>query len=1248
MLPLRFLIIIFCFLFTNDIFSQLVHKNIDWNKNLLCKSCIYSDSMLMYIENIPMSEAYIYNGVLNITEKEKIVDSNELKFYSKYNNSAAFNYKLYNKILVQKPYLTVNFPAIINENGQLFKVLKYSIDILKTDEKVELKSTSNLKTRTSSVLSTGNWYKFEIAATGVYKLDYNFMTKSLAIPAGELNFNTIGVFGYGGGVLPEKNNFNFISDLPENSISVKDFNGNNKMDPEDYILFYAAGPYRWNLDSKNKFRHTSKYYTETQAFFLSTTQGSRQTIGSYQINGTATKTTSLFDDYATIDKDSMNPNLSGRIWFGERLNSFNKSFKQTIPIQNFTSGQEVELIISYYNKIAGGSYSVFIDNSFVNSYNISEDYKMKFDTVRFKANSSNADIMITVNNNSNESFYLDYIEANTKNILKYSGTQFNFRSLENLGTNDVLELNISNISNAEIWNVSTIGQTKKVVLTGNSFKINNNQLQEFVIFDENNTLLPNAKGKIENQNLINSSQKSNIIFTHKKWKSIADKIAQFHKEESNIETNVVDIDQVYNEFSSGNKDVMALRRYLYMLYQNANGNLNLMPKTALMFGNACVDYKGKLDLSVDYIPTYQKLVPDNFLESYCTDDFYGLLDPTEENLETTATMDIGIGRLTVTTVAEANDMYEKIKAYKSKASYADWRNGTTIVSDDYDNVSDAAFYIQNELLADNIKINKIKTNVEKIYLDAFRQTQYSGGQRYEDAEKLLKDKISFGSLLVTYIGHGGFTNLAQERILSLSDIKIYKNLNNLPFITTATCGFAPYDKPAKERSTGEKFLLQKDGGAIAMLTTCREVLISDQGGFMGNFISQFYNRKLTGDFRNFGEIAMETKNANNLNSNSQKVVLLGDPALILNMPKYNVVTTKIGISGNDTLKALSKVTIEGEVRNLSNSLMNDFNGFCQVTLYDKSTMGILNYNDTKDPKIAKDTFAQQNSRIFKGSTNVVQGRFNITFIVPKDINYAFGLGKISYYAADIANKPYRDASGMDSNVVVGGANLNASQDNEPPIVNLYMNDEKFGFGGITNADPILLAKLSDDNGINTTGAGIGHDITAILDDNLKLPITLNNYFQTELNNYKIGAVKYPFYLLAAGKHTLKVKAWDVYNNPGEGYTEFVVAQGAKVALNHVLNYPNPFTSNTWFQFEHNRPGEDLDVSINIATISGKIVKRIHQKLRSDGFRIDKQIAWNGLDDYGEKIGKGVYVYFVTIRDSKGDNDTKYEKLVILQ
>jgi hypothetical protein len=1110
-----------------------------------------------------------------------------------------------------------------------------------------------LQPRSSSALKNGNWYKIAIRETGVYKLDFNFLTQKLGIAPADLKAGTIGVFGYGGGALPEQNNFNFRDDIPENTIDIVDINSNGTIEEGDYILFYAEGPYRRRYNPiRDLFEHSSAYYSDYQHFFVTTTNGTGRKPQTQSISGSPNKIYTTYDYFDVRDEDSINPNSSGRIWFSSRISNFDKRISVPLPIKSCNPGDEATITFAYHNKIAGANLNVGVNNIVAKTIALTESRYLIVDSFKIPCPGPNARFTMDVNSPITENLYLDYITVNTKAELRYTGNQFSFR-FKDAGVADFRQAQFAGNTNFRVWNVSDIQNIRNVQLNSTGattgFLFNNQDMPEFIVFENGNAIEPIAVGKIENQNLHESSAFDNVIIVNKQWQSIGNQLAEFHKSESGIESLVVDVDKIYNEYSSGNKDVTAIRRFIIQQKGKSTATINL--KSVLLFGKACVDYKKILGNNcTDYIPTYETRIPADFIESFCTDDFYGLLEPSESNLDATQkTLDIGIGRIPVSNLQEAKDAFAKIKKYKAKESYNDWRNLSTFVSDDYDDAVDADFYRQNEkTLSLFVKDNNIKTNVSKIYLDAFRQEQFSGGQRYPDAEKLLKDNISYGSLLITYIGHGGSANWAQERLLSVQDLPIYQNLNSLPFMTTATCGFAPYDKPSADKSAGEMFLLRKDGGAIALLTTCREVYISDQGPFMKNFIQNFYNRTGTGSFRTFGEIARMTKNDNATDLNSQKVVLLGDPALVVNMPEFNVVTTTITNGTDDTMKSLSKMRISGEVRDLANQSMTNFNGYCQVTIYDKRTENRLNYNDIKDPKLPEDTFEIQDSRIFRGSATVTNGKFSIEFIVPKDINYAMGRGRISYYAADINQKPYRDAAGMDTNVWIGGANLNASEDQKPPIVRLYMNDDKFVFGGITNADPILLAKLSDESGINTTGAGIGHDITAILDENIRLPIVLNNYYRSVQGDFTNGTVNYPFFQLKDGKHTIRVKAWDVYNNPGEGVTEFIVARNEGIALRHVLNYPNPFTTNTKFQFEHNRPNETLDVTIQVLTLTGKVVKKMYKQINTTGFRVDNQFVWDGRDDIGEPIGRGAYIYVVKIQDSRGESAQQYEKLVLLQ
>jgi hypothetical protein len=1101
--------------------------------------------------------------------------------------------------------------------------------------------------KAASILNKGNWYKFSIDKSGVYKLDYNFLVNDLKINAEELQISSLGIYGYGGGTVSE----NYIAgshQLKENNIDIIDQNGNGKIDKEDYILFYGDGPLGKKLNSVlGWFEHTPAFYTDVQHFFLTTTEGSGKRLGALNSGSSPVRTFNSYDYFGVLDKDSFNPNLSGRVWYHKTINNIVKSISNNLPLTQCSGGEKIIISYSYLTKLTGVNLMIAVNGNFVKSVALNKSDKHQVDSISMLCPGANSSISFSINGNITDNFYLDYITVNGKSPLTYSGAQFNFRFKDEAGTRNNIQFNLSGAQNAKLWDVTTIGAYKNVTNKNLVFE-NTANVNEYVVFEDNNAYQPKATGKIANQDLSSLGAAHNLIITHKNWINQAKELAEFHKEERNITTHVVDVEHVYNEYSSGNKDVTGIRRFIADIAEKGISSPEKL-STITLFGKACVDYKKvnkNTNTCEDFVPTYETLYSSDFLLSFPTDDIYGLDLKKIKNLDDPGLyMSYGVGRLPVSTIEEAKDVVKKIKNYKHAKSYGDWRNQTTLVSDDYDDAVDGDFYRQNESISKKLEAKNVKTLQNKVYLDAFFQQQFSGGQRYEDVEKLVKDNFTFGNILMTYIGHGGESNWSQERILSSNDLPIYKNQFSLPFITTATCGFAPYDKPnANNKSAGEKYFLQKDGGAIGLLTTCREVLISDQGDFMDTFFGSFYNR----NYATLGDISRSTKNGRVLDLNSQKVVLLGDPALELNLPKYNVITTNISNGIDDTLKSLSKIKIQGEIHDLSNSIMSSFNGFCQITVLDKPTMNKLNYNDIKEPKIAGDTFKTQQSRIFRGSTEVKNGKFSIDFIVPKDINYAIGRGKISYYAADVNQKPYRDAAGLDSNVWIGGANLSAAIDNDAPKVTLFMNDEKFAFGGMTNADPILLVKLFDSSGINTTGAGIGHDITAILDNNLRLPINLNSYYRTEQGDYMSGKINYPFYKLKDGRHSIKVKAWDVYNNPGEGYTEFIVASSEKIALTQVLNYPNPFTTNTRFEFEHNRPNEILDVSINVMTITGRVVKRIHQKISTEGFRVKDQIHWNGLDDFGDKIGKGVYIYTVTIRDSKGETASKYEKLVLLQ
>jgi hypothetical protein len=355
---------------------------------------------------------------------------------------------------------------------------------------------------------------------------------------------------------------------------------------------------------------------------------------------------------------------------------------------------------------------------------------------------------------------------------------------------------------------------------------------------------------------------------------------------------------------------------------------------------------------------------------------------------------------------------------------------------------------------------------------------------------------------------------------------------------------------------------------------------------------------------------------------------------------------------------LEQVTISGEIRDRSGNLLNNFNGVVYPTVFDKPDTIWTRGNDA-DSYVR--SFPLQKKVIFRGRATVTNGRFTFSFIVPVDINYIMGKGKISYYAEN--GNTTEDAHGAYLDLYIGGSNPNAASDDIGPEVKVFMNNDDFASGGITDNKPLLYVKLADESGINTVGNGIGHDLTGLLtfvQDENENSYNLNDFYEANIDDFTTGTINYPLQNLPVGKHLVKVKAWDVYNNMGEGSTEFIVASNAEMALAHVLNYPNPFTTHTEFMFEHNLPGQELEVLIQIYTVSGKLVKSISQDVtasENDGYRV-RGIEWDGLDEYGDRLGRGVYVYKVTLRatgpaasgteEPTVQKNSEYQKLVILK
>lgn len=1141
------------------------------------------------------------------------------------------------------------------QNGQVEVLNAFDLSIAASANGARLSATTSRTYVSNSVLSSGKWYKFGVPQAGIYKLDYTFL-KSLGMNPDGINPANLRIFGHRGGMLPELAGAAREDDPQE--IPVKLVNAvPGRFQQGDYVLAYLPGPEKWNYNSASQlFVATKHLYSDTKNFFITADAGPGARITSIPSNPLPeNKNISTYDDLAFIEDDKVNIAQSGKIFLGDEFGGVtDRSYNFNLPNLISTQPVKLNIAVAAASQSTGSTFNISTDNG-ANSNSIyvstvAQPYPQIFDaatwvnrTLSLANLSSTFNINLNYDRNGdfNTKGWLDYLQINATSTLRYNGQALLFRSIASAGSGNISKFSVQNMNaNVEIWDVTNPFNIQKINYTLNgstaTFNIATDSLKEFAAV-ENSGAVPQAMGSIANQNLHALPQEDMLIVTRSAFLSQAQELARFHADKQNLKVAVVDLDQVYNEFSSGTNDITAVRNFVKMFYDRANGDPARMPKYLLLFGDGTYDNKHLGDY---YMPTYESDKTFESLETYVSDDYFGILDDNEgANITNTAAEieDVAVGRIPADDMTKAQTAVDKISMYYSNAAYGDWRNQGTFIADD----EDYDIHIEDcNSFADNYATAQKKANIDKIYLDAYQQQSGAGGATYPAVNQAINHKLFTGTLFLSYVGHGGPQGLAEERVLTFDDINQWTNADKLPLFITATCEFAPYDK-IDEYTAGERVLFKSDGGGIALVTTTRIVYSNRNKTMNDNFMAQMVNA-YSDEQMNMGDIILEAKKVTNTLDGNRKFSLLGDPALRLAFPKYNVVATLINsrpVNSTDTLKALSKITLEGEVQNNSNALLDNFNGIASISIYDKAkTIHTL----VNDPTSLPFDFSLQKNVIFKGKTKVTDGKFKLTFLIPKDIDYSFGNGKISLYASSDTT----DAAGYNADIIVGGASDTFPSDNKGPVVDVFLNDDKFVFGGITDENPKLFCKLSDENGINTSGNGVGHDITAIIDNDTRNIYTLNDFYETGVDDITHGTINYPFSKLAKGRHTLLVKAWDVLNNSGTGYTEFIVEEKANLALSHVLNYPNPFTTNTRFMFEHNKPGMSLDLRIEIFSVSGKVVKTITRSINSAGYRVD-DITWDGRDDYGDKIGRGVYIYRITLRDEQGDKVSQYQKLVIL-
>ncbi|MBP7498136.1 MAG: type IX secretion system sortase PorU, partial [Bacteroidales bacterium] len=930
--------------------------------------------------------------------------------------------------------------------------------------------------------------------------------------------------------LSEKNTDFRYDDLVENSIYVEG-EADDNFGKNDFIVFYAKGPAVWYYDTtETRFEHKKNLYSDYSYYFLNfnSTEGKRVEKADFKTTNPDFVVES-FNDFDFYEKDNVNLIKSGKEWYGEIFDiitnySFGFSFadidKNTDINIKIAVAARSTAISSFRYVVNGNIFSQSVSSIPPNSYNY--DYaKNATGIFKFKTTSDNINLTINYDNSASGSIgWLNYIELNLKRNLIFRNGQLSFRDAASVGKNNVAEFKIKNATpNLTIWDVSDINNIKSIkgTLSNNvlSFVQPTSLLKEFVAFDYTSFYTPEIMGQVQNQNLHSLKNIDLVIVSYKDYLAEAGRLAELHKKYDSLSVVIVTPQEIYNEFSSGAQDISAIRDFMKMLYDRA-ANQDEAPKYLLLFGSASYDYKSRMKNNKNLVPTYESNVSLLPTSSYVTDDYYGLLDDNEgEN--SNGDLDLGIGRFPVNTIQQAKEAVDKVYRYyannflpAAKSStdniipnLADWRNIICFVADD----EDSNLHIsQSEQLAINLENNYKQFNIDKIYFDSYKQISTPGGQRYPEVNAAINQRMEKGALLINYTGHGGEVGWSHERVLEISDINNWTNTYNMPVFLTATCEFSRFDDPERT-SAGEYVYLNSNGGAIALFTTTRLAYSNSNYTLNRNFFENAF-KKVNNKFYTMGDIIRQAKVLSGSTIYIRNFVLLGDPVLRMAIPEYKVITDSVNhkpvnLSISDSLKAMSAISISGRIIDQNGMLADKFNGVVYPLIYDKAaTISTL----ANDAASFVKNFQIQKNIIYKGVIPVVNGLFSFDFIVPKDIMYNFGNGKISYYATDSV----RDANGYYDNIIIGGSLTDNIADTKGPNIKLFIDNESFVSGGNTGVNPLLIAHIEDQSGVNMTGNGIGHDITAFLNNTSQQEIVLNDYYHYDLGTYKKGKINYKF------------------------------------------------------------------------------------------------------------------------------------------
>lgn len=1091
-----------------------------------------------------------------------------------------------------------------------------------------------------SVLNSGKWVKIQVAEDGIYKLTAADLKKM-----GFSNLDKVAVYGYGGWPLDEDFSTTYIDDVPEVAV----------WRSADYLLFYGKGPRKWEYSFSDKsFIHTNNPYSNYGYYFVSEKETTGRTMEKAASAAGATLQVTTFDDYVLHEEELVSVNSSGRELYGESFTStLSRDFTISVPGITNDEGKATLSFISRGN----GTITMNVDGNALISGSVSvpsDEYEVARELYRERAWMADKGETVKVNigysTTGHKNVHLNYFRLQMKRQLKVYDNYTFFRSLSARGNASRFVIQGADASTLVFDVTDGVNpQQMETSLNGTelSFSIPASaSLREFVVVKPSQIKAPVTVGEVANQNLHALPQQDMIIIAQPNFTTQAERLAEAHRTKDNLTVRVVTPESIYNEFSSGTPDATAYRRFMKMFYDRKTSEADA-PKYLLLFGDGSFDNRKltsawkSVDMS-NMLLTYQT---ENSLssQSYVIDDYFGFLDDADNKKSLqNKKLCLGIGRFPIRTVEQATQMVDKVISYMENKNTGSWKNNLCFMADDGSNTD--GFMTEHMEFADQlagyVESEHPEFLVNKLYYDAYKKDMTAG--TYPDVRSGLQKLLKDGLLLFNYTGHGGTTALSDEKVLTQTDINQF-TYTHLPVWVTATCDFTRFDD--LNTSAGEDVFLNKSSGGIALFTTVRVAYSRPNFPINDNVIRNLFERN-NGRRRTLGEVMQATKNTL---SSVYKLgfCLIGDPAVKMAYPEFGMKVTTVNgqsVDGNSiSFKALEKITVEGEVLDVSGQLVTDFTGIVNPTVKDSKVTVTCLKNSNKDDSPAF-TFTDYPNTIFIGNDSVRNGKFSFTFTVPKDISYSNLQGKMNLYAVDTESG--NEAQGNFDNFIVGGTSDTAETDTiGPEIRALYLNDTTFVDGGQVNTTPYFFAELWDKSGVNITGSSVGHDMMLVIDESTVLSYNLNSYYELLPGEDGTGIVKFPIPALEPGKHTAEFWVWDILNNSTVRTFTFEVVEGLKPFLFDVIATPGIAREQETFHLMHNRPESRMRVGIMVYDLAGRQLWK-HEESGTSGLFENYTVSWD-LTSGGARMRPGVYIYRAAISTDNSKDATKARKFIIL-